>query len=111
MKHFPHALLSISDDVSGPGNTSGVYPLLKSVEDYHASYLSIHWWPQQLLEDNRETVERIGRRLGYRLQLRELTLPKEANVGEWFGVQWAWANDIPFRASIDNTNTAIKKVL
>jgi hypothetical protein len=153
VKHFPRSLLCISDDVSGPGNRSGSYPLLdyarakgvslrddsilvqpppnswfhadqaqrywptlpvilehehygssvhrkawdqallaKSVEDYHASYMSIHWWPQQLLEENRETVERIGRRLGYRLQLRELTLPKEASVGEWFGVQWAWAN-------------------
>ncbi len=66
--------------------------LLKSVEDYHASYMSIHWWPRQLLEENREVVEKIGRRLGYRLQLRELTAPKEVAVGQWFEVRWTWAN-------------------
>lgn len=153
VKHFPHALLSISDDVSGPGNTSGVYPLLdyarskgvtlrddsilvqppprswyhadqaarywptlpvilehehygssvhrqawdpalllKSVEDYHASYLSIHWWPQEFLEKNREVVGQINRRLGYRIQLRELTLPHAVRIGEWFEVSWTWAN-------------------
>ena len=27
--------------------------LLKSVEDYHASYMSIHWWPRTELEENR----------------------------------------------------------
>ncbi len=66
--------------------------LLKSVEDYHASYLSIHWWPQEFLEKNREAVDAINRRLGYRLELREITFPKEVKVGEWFSVSWAWAN-------------------
>ena len=28
MKHFKQTLLCISDDVSGPGNRSGAYPLL-----------------------------------------------------------------------------------
>lgn len=150
---FPRTLLCISDDVSGPGNRSGDYPLLdyarergvtlrddsilvqpppnswyhadqaarywptlpvilehehygssvhrkawdpelllKSVEDYRASYMSVHWWPQELLEKNREVVGRINRRLGYRIQLREVSFPAEAKVGEWFGVSWAWAN-------------------
>lgn len=66
--------------------------LLKSVEDYHASYLSIHWWPQELLEQNRAAVEAINRRMGYRLELREITFPKEVKVGEWFNVSWVWAN-------------------
>ncbi len=66
--------------------------LLKSVEDYHASFMSIHWWPQELLEKNREIIDRISRRLGYRIQLRELVLPKEAKVGEGFEVNWTWAN-------------------
>ena len=153
VKYFPHTLLCISDDVSGPSNRSGNYPLLdyarakgvtlrddsilvqpppnswyhddqaqrywptlpvilehehfgsslarkawdqalllKSVEDYHASYLSIHWWPQELLEKNREMIDRINLRLGYRIQLREVAIPKEAKVGEWFTVSWTWAN-------------------
>lgn len=150
---FPRTLLCISDDVSGPENTSGVYPLLdyarskgvtlrddsilvqppprswfhadqaerywptlpvilehehygssvhrqawnpalllKSVEDYHASYLSIHWWPQEFLERNREVVESINRRLGYRIQLREISFAKEVKIGGWLAVSWTWAN-------------------
>lgn len=153
VKCFPRTLLCISDDVSGPSNRTGNYPLLdyarskgvtlrddsilvqpppnswyhadqaarywptlpvilehehygasiqrkawdpalllKSVEDYHASYLSIHWWPQELLEKNREVVDRINVRLGYRVQLRDVTLPRTAKVGEWFDVSWTWAN-------------------
>jgi hypothetical protein len=153
VKYFPRTLLCISDDVSGPSNRSGDYPLLdyarakgvtlrddsilvqpspnawyhadqaarywptlpvilehehygssvhrkawdpslllKSVEDYHAAFLSVHWWPQELLEKNREVIDRINLRLGYRLQLREITLPKEAKIGEPLAVSWAWAN-------------------
>jgi hypothetical protein len=66
--------------------------LLKSVEDYHASYMSIHWWPREELNDNRETVDQINRRIGYRLQLREISWPAEARLGEPFGVETAWAN-------------------
>jgi hypothetical protein len=153
VKHFPHTLLCISDDVAGPSNTSGEYPLLdyarakgvtlrddsilvqppphswyhadqasrywptlpvilehehygssvarkawdpalllKSVEDYHASYLSIHWWPQEFLEKNRAAVDAINRRLGYRLELRELTFPKTVRIGDGLAVSWTWAN-------------------
>lgn len=66
--------------------------LLQSVEDYHASYMSIHWWPREELEDNRETIRRINLRLGYRLQLREIRWPKAARLGEPFVVDTAWAN-------------------
>ncbi len=66
--------------------------LLKAVEDYHASYMSIHWWPREELADNRETVARINRRLGYRLQLREMSWPAEVKLGEPFVVETAWAN-------------------
>jgi len=66
--------------------------LLKSVEDYHASYLSIHWWPQEFLAKNRDAVDKINLRLGYRIQLREVVFPKEAKVGDWFSVSWTWAN-------------------
>lgn len=66
--------------------------LLKSVEDYHASYMSIHWWPREELEENRETIARINRRLGYRLQLREMSWPAQVQLGEPFVVQTSWAN-------------------
>ena len=66
--------------------------LLKAVEDYHASYLSIHWWPREELAANRDLIERINRRMGYRLQLRELSWPREVMIGQPFPVQSRWAN-------------------
>ena len=61
--------------------------LLKAVEEYHASYLSIHWWPHEFLEENKAVIDRINRRLGYRIQLRELTWPREVTIGQPFTVR------------------------
>lgn len=66
--------------------------LLKSVEDYHASYMSIHWWPRIELGENRDLIDRINRRMGYRLQLREISWPREVTIGEPFAVSSTWAN-------------------
>ena len=66
--------------------------LLKSLEDYHASYMSIHWWPREELSDNREAVARINRRLGYRIQLKEIDWPEEITLGEPFTVETRWVN-------------------
>lgn len=66
--------------------------LLKAVEDYHASYMSIHWWPRVELNENRDLIDRINQRLGYRLQLREMTWPSEITIGESFTVKSQWAN-------------------
>lgn len=66
--------------------------LLNAVEEYHASYISIHHWPEEELEKNREVIERINRRLGYRLQLREMSWPKVIRVGEPFTVTTQWVN-------------------
>jgi hypothetical protein len=66
--------------------------LLKSVEDYHASYMSIHWWPREELQENRDTVRRINLRLGYRIQLRELQWPAKVPLGQPFVVESSWAN-------------------
>ncbi len=64
----------------------------ESVEAYHCSFLSIHWWPQEFYKENKEFIERINLRLGYRLNLRELTLPKSVEIGERFPVSFSWAN-------------------
>ena len=66
--------------------------LLKAVEDYHAGYLSIHWWPREELAENRPLIDRINQRLGYRLQLRELSWPHEVIIGQPFTVDSRWAN-------------------
>lgn len=66
--------------------------LIRSVEEYHASFLSIHWWPQEEWDACRETIRKINLRLGYRLQLREMDLPETVSVGQPFSVRTLWAN-------------------
>ena len=66
--------------------------LLKSVEDYHASFMSIHWWPRILLEENREIIDKINLRMGYRIQPINVTWPETVEIGKSFKVQWTWSN-------------------
>ncbi|MDR1455834.1 MAG: DUF4832 domain-containing protein [Tannerella sp.] len=66
--------------------------LLQSVEDYHASYMSIHWWPEILLEENREVIDRINRRMGYRLQMKDMQWPDSVPTGEPFTIRSQWCN-------------------
>jgi hypothetical protein len=65
---------------------------LRAVEEYHASYVSIHWWPREFLEEQRDLVDGINRRLGYRLQLREMTWPSRISRNERLTVCSTWAN-------------------
>jgi len=66
--------------------------LVQSVEDYHASFMSIHWWPEEFLEKNRSFIDRINRRLGYRLQLCRLEWPRKVQLGAEFYVRSEWRN-------------------
>jgi hypothetical protein len=85
--------------------------LLQAVEEYHASYMSIHWWPREFLEKNRAVIDRINMRLGYRLHPVQVTWPETvraastqksyADYGDVipygdaasrFKVQWDWVN-------------------
>ena len=67
--------------------------LLKSVEDYHASFMSIHGAPRSILTENRETIDKINQRMGYRLQPVEVTWPQAVEIGKaTFMVKWTWSN-------------------
>ena len=66
--------------------------LVKAVEDYHASFMSIHWWPRVLLEENRAVIEKINRRIGYRLVPRRVSWPATVKIGQRFEVTSDWAN-------------------
>jgi hypothetical protein len=66
--------------------------LLKSIEDYHASYMSVHWWPREFLEANNDIIDTINLRMGYRIQLSSISWPKEVKLGENFKVAATWAN-------------------
>jgi hypothetical protein len=66
--------------------------LVQSVEDYHASYMSIHWWPQEFLEKNRTFIDRINQRIGYRLQSGTLKWPQTIELGKEFVIASEWRN-------------------
>ena len=66
--------------------------LLKAIEDYHASYMSIHWWPRVELEANRDIIQRINQRMGYRIQLATVEWPQTVKKNEPFQIRATWKN-------------------
>ena len=69
--------------------------LEKAVENHHASFLSIHGNPYDILRDNRETIDRINQRLGYRFVPESVEWPREVLVGDDakpFEVRWRFRN-------------------
>ncbi len=65
---------------------------LQAVEDYHASFASIHWWPREFMEANRDLIRRINLRLGYRLQLVEASWPSEVSLDSTLQFSAKWRN-------------------
>lgn len=65
---------------------------LEAVEKYHASYASIHWWPREFLNENRDLINRINRRLGYRIQLVEASWPSEISGDPSLRFAAKWRN-------------------
>ena len=71
------------------GDGSG---FLQAVEDYHASYASIHWWPHEFLAANRDLVRQINLRIGYRFVPGEVKWTGDAPLGGRFEALWQWRN-------------------
>ncbi len=80
----------------GPSKERGYWQdgskYLQAVEEYHASYASIHWWPREFLQENRELIDKINRRLGYRLRLVEASWQKQVKLGSRWELRWQWGN-------------------
>jgi hypothetical protein len=74
------------------GNWGDGSGFLQAIQDYHADYASIHWWPHEFLRENRELVRRINRVIGYRLRLQSLSWPGSVGRDDEFTVQWVWSN-------------------
>ena len=63
--------------------------LLDAVEKYHASHLRIHWWPEEFLNGNgkdlpgnRELINAINLRLGYRFHVSSFSFPAKIEKGK-----------------------------
>lgn len=65
---------------------------LRAIEEYHAAYMCIHWFPREFLEQERELIDRVNLRLGYRLQVREVQWQPEAHLHERISFRSSWAN-------------------
>lgn len=93
---WPKLPVILEHEHYGPSRDRGAWGdgsrLLQAVEDYHASYMSIHWWPQEFLAANKEIIEKINKRLGYRLQLSLMNWPRSVKIGESFKIKTFWAN-------------------
>lgn len=100
---WPRVPVILESEHYGPSKRKGYWkdglPYLRAVEEYHASYVSIHWWPREFLEECRELVEKINLRLGYRLQLVEAS---------WDA---AWGKGVPWRVSMRWRNAGVAPCL
>ena len=98
----------------GPCKARGTWrpdKIVESVEAYHASFMSIHAFPKEYLAENREMIDRINLRMGYRILPVSVTWPRTVTIASTqgsytaygdvtnqgdgsrrFAVQWSWVN-------------------
>jgi hypothetical protein len=58
----------------------------------HPSWLTVHHYPREWLEENRDLVRRLSNRIGYWFLLKTVVHPKTVRAGEEFEVQMNWEN-------------------
>lgn len=83
-----HEHLRISIDRNNWSNEK----LLEAVEKHHASYLSIHSYPEHEKKILGDYLEKINLRLGYRLQVWSVNYPAVIKPGEMFTIESEIAN-------------------
>jgi len=93
---WPHVPVVLESEHYGGSRDRGNWQdgrlYLQAVEDYHASYASIHWWPREFLRENRDLIRRMNLRLGYRIQLVEAAWPTSLPLGSPFRFAAQWRN-------------------
>ncbi len=93
---WPRLPVILESEHYGPSRDRGNWQdgslYLKALEQYHASYVSIHWWPREFYGPNRELVAKMNRRLGYRLQLVEARWPKQIRLDTPLRLTTVWRN-------------------
>ena len=94
---WPTVPVVLESEHYGPSARSGAWGdgslYLKAIEEYHASYASVHWYPREFLKANKELIDRINLRLGYRLQLLEASWPAEVPAASTMLVGYRWRNN------------------
>ena len=92
----PRVPVILESEHYGPSKASGAWDdghlFLQAIEDYHASYATVHWYPREFLAANRELIHRIDMRLGYRLQAEEISWPAKVQTGGSMQIGYVWRN-------------------
>lgn len=93
---WPRVLVILESEHYGISKKHGFWGdghlYLQAIEQYHASYAGVHWYPREFLAANRDLVDRINLRLGYRLQLLEASWPAEVTTGGPMAIGYSWRN-------------------
>ena len=92
---WPHVPVILEHEHYQPSVNRGAWHrdiFLRAIEEYHASYMCIHWFPREFLEKEQELIDQVNLRLGYRLQLREVSWPSNCTLGDRVIFQSTWAN-------------------
>lgn len=76
----------------GRGNWADGSRYMDAIEDYHASYATVHWYPREFLKECRPLIDKINMRLGYRLQVLEASWPAEVRRNEPLVAGYRWRN-------------------
>ncbi|MDH7569168.1 MAG: DUF4832 domain-containing protein, partial [Armatimonadota bacterium] len=64
----------------------------QSIEEYHATWVSIHHWPDEFLAKERPLVEKLANRMGYWLFVNEAVVPRVLAPGQSFYISVQWEN-------------------
>ncbi len=66
--------------------------LERSLQDLHPSWVTIHHWPREWYEENRELSRQLANKMGYWFFLKTVALPRSVRRGENFLTQMVWEN-------------------
>lgn len=94
-KFWPTLPVILEHEHFKPSQARGAWndeKLIESVEKYHASYMSIHWFPDVEWNELKDTIRKINLRMGYRLLPSQVVCPKEVEIGKPFDVSWTLQN-------------------
>ncbi|MDR2775875.1 MAG: DUF4832 domain-containing protein [Tannerella sp.] len=71
--------------------------LLETIEKYHASWVSVHGWPDDFWSERQECIKAANLRMGYRLQLIEASWIQHVTVNRstYFVTKWRNAGVAP----------------
>ena len=63
-----------------------------AIEAYHGSYISIHGPPLRIWKDHADIIRKMNLRIGYRIQLVEVSWPELITAGKPFEIRSQWRN-------------------